>query len=59
LIVRRLAEKTPADDTDRLSLAFQVLMMGSVMAAAGGDAGAALRAREVAMLALAGHGIHV
>jgi AcrR family transcriptional regulator len=54
-VLRDLADEAGLRDTDEFAHAFQLLMKGSVVAAAGGDVDAALRAKSMAVLLLEQH----
>jgi AcrR family transcriptional regulator len=57
--LRRLAEDAGVRNPDRFARQWQILMMGSIIAAYAGDLNAARRAREVGMLLLAREGVEI
>jgi AcrR family transcriptional regulator len=57
LFVRELAEEAGARDPDGLAHQWQILMMGSIIAAMAGDVEAATRARAAALLILEREGL--
>jgi AcrR family transcriptional regulator len=56
-LVRRLAEEAGVSDPDRFAEQCQLLMLGSIIAAAAGDIEAASRARDLASLLLEREGL--
>ena len=57
--LRRLAEDAGAPNPDRFARQWQILMMGSIIAAYAGDMNAARRARDVGSLLLASAGVAI
>src|SRR6266700_6856847 len=57
LFIRQLAEDANVRDADGFARQWQMLMMGSIVAAYAGDPDAATRAREIGKLLLARNGI--
>jgi len=55
--LRELAEAAGVADAERFARQWHILMKGSIMAAAEGDASAAGAARELGVLLLRSHGI--
>jgi AcrR family transcriptional regulator len=56
-LLRSLCEAAEARDPDALARQWQLLLLGALVAAAAGDLGAALRARELGVLLLRGEGL--